>query len=478
MRGIRHSISLCAALIAASFAVGAGADLPARILTPVDYFVGPITYDPFQYIHLDEEAGEILMLLSAVHDPLGESRAFFHRIRFSENGNSEPKLLSEPGRSATGAQLKMGPDGRLHAVWLKLVPKRENWISYSYSDNRGESWSEAQNFLAGFSPREPVLQLVGHSTVIVGVSSSEERPSTGERIYLWVSADQGETWKERNINSLDRKGSTSGLRIAVGPDRRVLAAWVDMSADGTRIVGNVSEDRGETWLDQPVPIGDDAQRRVADFRLHGDEQGFSVGWLAGGPRNYQLMFDRSNPTGTSWGEDRILAAPEVDRMEYDIVFHSDRIFCIWTESEGYGRFLRETLKVKAFAHPSLEEVFPETLVYDAGEAGQTMVGFDLSPADGGVSYVSAIAHSISRGWHVAVWQLDLERRQNALVWENQTGISLEVTTAALRATGDKVLLLTREGGARRLPQQSVFNGSLFLRTLEVGSTDEAIDVSK
>lgn len=464
-RGFKRTIAVSAVLTAFPLVLG-NSSLPAKMLTPADHFVGPLSYDPFEYIVLDKEHRETLMLISAVHDPRSESRAFFHRIEIGSEENSAPMLISEPGRSVSGAQLRMGGNGRLHAAWLKLVPKRQNWIYYRYSDDRGRSWSEPKSFIAGFSPREPALRVLDDSTVVLGTSSSAERPSKGERIYLWVSADNGLTWQEKDINFADRRGSTTGLRLVAAPDRTVLAVWVDMSDEGTRIVGNLSRDRGQSWLDEPVLISDDPQRRVADFRLFSDESSFSAGWLAGGPHNHQLMFDRSDLSGTGWGEDRVLSAPRVDRVDYEIVLASDRMYYIWTESQGYGRFVRETLKVQGFAYPSLEEVLPETIVYDAGEVGQTVIGFDLAVYKGGVPYISAITHSMSGGWYVAVWKLDAETGATSLVWEDRAGMSREVTTAALKASDKRLLLLTREARARRLPQQNVFNGSIFLRTIE------------
>lgn len=443
-----------------------------RTLTPDAFFVGPLTYDPFDAISLDAETQEILMLSSAVKGAEGEARVYFQRLELpKENEDTKLALLSSTDHDAENAQLRVAPNGRLHAIWLEVVPRRTNQLVHRFSDDGGENWSKATRFAAGFSRRMPLLRVLSERHVLVGIETALER-GTSQNVLMWVSADGGESWQESNPNFSETRGDVTGLKAVSDGPERILVTWIQHARGGDRVMVNVSSDGGISWLKQPISLSDDPQRRIVVVEPFLLSEGYAVAWMDGGRFNYRFVFDRSDAGGRSWGRDAVFCELKVRSVTPQIILAKERLFLVTKEVEGDGRARFEKLVVRSYRHQGLTELGSAFVIDDAGKLGETILDF-FATASRDDLYLSSIAHSYSGGWRNRLWRFDAERQDIELLWENSAGTQTEVTSTALAELAQQLWMVTLERKPRRFPQQTPFEGRLVLRKFDFRAASDS-----
>lgn len=132
-------------------------------------------------------------------------------------------------------------------------------IYFAASDDQGRSFSppvkvaEVASLALG-RHRGPRIAATKTAIVIsaivserAGVKAHENSPESGNLI-AWRSTDGGRTWVRVAAINDHPSAAREGLHtMAAGANGKVFAAWLDLRAKGTRLVGAVSTDGGASW---------------------------------------------------------------------------------------------------------------------------------------------------------------------------------------------------------------------------------------
>jgi hypothetical protein len=140
---------------------------------------------------------------------------------------------------AAQPQLAATADGR---VWLVFGRGQEIWVARS--DDGGAHFAGSVRVAALPSlmlGRRRGPRIVAHGNTVTVTAMAGE-------FLSFHSQDAGETWSEpARINDVARSAREGLNGLAVAPDGRVYAAWLDLRGERTQLFGAESADGGLTW---------------------------------------------------------------------------------------------------------------------------------------------------------------------------------------------------------------------------------------
>ncbi len=211
----------------------------------------------------------------------------FHVTRESgATGWSEPRQVNSRALSVTGvgpidgAQLALGPDGRLHVVWLQADPPA---FSYARSRADGSGFERRRELPAGEAgalEAGPAVAADGGGNVYVfwhaGASEDARRS-----VFLTLSRDGGATFEPARRVSAVAEGACAccGLSALVAPGGAVHVSYRgagDNVRRGQRLL--TSTDRGRSFSDRLVQPWDLGACPVSTTTLSAGPGGLTVAW--------------------------------------------------------------------------------------------------------------------------------------------------------------------------------------------------------
>ncbi len=180
--------------------------------------------------------------------------------RSADGGESwdGPHKFTPPGFGSYGPNVAIDSEDRMHVVWDGQSPKG---VYYSSSPDGGTSWTDAVLLKANVTGNIISVDRQDrvHVTFHEGDPDSESEIC---EVYYIRSPDQGETWEEVQLLSLDDgkhsawarfdfSGTASDSLGIIWRDNRETFTW--------DIYGAFSEDGGQTWTEKPVRATSDKQ---------------------------------------------------------------------------------------------------------------------------------------------------------------------------------------------------------------------------
>jgi hypothetical protein len=216
--------------------------------------------------------------------------------------------------------------GHLYVVWEEIKSLRDQRIYLTRSLDQGKTWATHPILVS--TPEEgehrahsPQIITAPEGRVYVAWEQDElgvgNREQPGEIrkadrvIYVNRSLDYGLTWLPQPIRLNETgQGPVASLWPQLSADQKgnVYAIWSEEGGSNrTRLLFTRSTDFGKTWsaprvrLDLSSPF----KGSLANPEIRSDDAGHVwVLWqeMAPGPRGWQLLIDRSEDHGESWGE--------------------------------------------------------------------------------------------------------------------------------------------------------------------------------
>ncbi len=139
-----------------------------------------------------------------------------------------------------------------------LVTADGNQVTVMRSPDAGRTFSPATpiavdgRMSAGLH-RGPRVVVTGSAVVVAVVAGAQGGGKDGD-VVMYRSTDDGSSWSAPVVINDVPGAAREGLHgMAATPDGRILVAWLDLRATGTRLYGAVSADHGATWSpDTPI----------------------------------------------------------------------------------------------------------------------------------------------------------------------------------------------------------------------------------
>ena len=232
-------------------------------------------------------------------------------------GWSEPRRVNSRAHSVSGvgpvdgAQLALGPDGRLHVVWLQAEPAR---FFYTRGVEDGSGFEPQRDLSTGNQGDEEAGPAVavdrgGNVFVFWHAGAAEDARRS---VYLTVSRDGGTTFEPARRVSPAAEGACAccGLAAMADPEGAVHVSYRgagDNVRRGQRLL--TSTDRGRRFSDRLVDPWELAACPVSTTSLFAGPSGLTAAWETRGQVHFatvdrlaavrappgQARFRRKNP---------------------------------------------------------------------------------------------------------------------------------------------------------------------------------------
>ena len=236
-------------------------------------------------------------------------------IKLSTTGGSYGVYNKKP-------QISIDNQGYVYVIW-----QAGYYIYFRKSADRGLTWEPfiRLNSYIGGTPVDPYTsdrpQICSDNDGNVYVAIEKMYDSSGGRyLYVFASSDHGETWGEPKMLGADAK--LSEIRMACDDKGGVYVVWKD---ERNGVHGgfdeykydtylNRSSDYGETWLEEDIPIDDEAWANSNEAQVKCDSNGnVYVTWRHStfeGTHHMDVFGDiylkRSHDYGATWSEEEII----------------------------------------------------------------------------------------------------------------------------------------------------------------------------
>jgi hypothetical protein len=160
-------------------------------------------------------------------------------------------LLASQIAPAVGAPPYRQPQLSAQGTNVGIAYGSGNAIYFARSTDSGKTFgapvlvSETGRLALGMH-RGPRVSYAGPNVVISAIVGEPGKADDGD-LLAWRSADGGKTWSTP-VRVNDAAGSArEGLHAMAARGSLVVAAWLDLRAEGMRIYGSTSKDGGLTW---------------------------------------------------------------------------------------------------------------------------------------------------------------------------------------------------------------------------------------
>jgi len=250
--------------------------------------------------------------------------------RSSDRGKtwtSEPVLLNIPDPKASGARdpwLVTAPKGRVYVAWEQAEKRfsdprdpeaaidTDRMIYVTRSLDYGDTWLPQPVRVNDAGPT-PISVLhpqlsAGQDEDVYAIWLEADGGPDPKRLMFARSTDSGLTWSAPKVRlDLTSPFGTRPTQPMIRSDAsgHVWVLWQELTSRprGWQLLMNRSDDRGQTWLKQAVPLTRPTERggtfRGVDFK--NDQRGrLYVAWDGGAGNAQEIYFNRSTDFGATW----------------------------------------------------------------------------------------------------------------------------------------------------------------------------------
>src|SRR5262249_41802012 len=264
-----------------------------------------------------------------------------------KTGNKPADVTATPG-VASEPDVKVGPDGAIHVVWLDTTGSEtapDVW--FAGSTDGGKTWSKAVN--VSNTPGKSMTPSIamGANGAIAVVWGDTTSGAQSPDVFFSGSTDGGKTWS-KSIDVSNTPGISSEADVTIDAKGHIYVAWTDTSASAKSpdIMVSASTDGGKTWS-KPVDASN-TPGVSADAAIASTGAGtIAVVWVdtSEGEANADVWSTVSTNGGKSFKKASNLSKSPGMSKEPDVTVAGGKVYAVWEEIEdGKSR-----IKLASFA---------------------------------------------------------------------------------------------------------------------------------
>ncbi|MCK4836603.1 MAG: exo-alpha-sialidase [Candidatus Aminicenantes bacterium] len=258
-------------------------------------------------------------------------------IRSTDKGStwSVPVNISNNAALSVSPEISFNSVNDLYVVWDDSTPGNRE-IFFIRSTDNGLTWSSPLNISKTNTDGSYLPSIALSSTGIIYVVWMEWN---GDRdIFFSRSTDNGNTWSLPVIIYNDT-GLSIGPEIIDDGIGNLYVVWEDMIAAKSETFFSRSTDNGSNWS-LPVNISNNNGSSYGP-KLSTDSLGnLNVAWIDTTPGNWDIFFNRSTDSGTTWSLPINISNNPGKSTGYDIATDNfGKINFSWSDNTSGGEIL-------------------------------------------------------------------------------------------------------------------------------------------
>ena len=279
-------------------------------------------------------SGSVYVAFSGLLKGKTSTDVFFRRFLPQEKRWGELVQLSQEELLSRAPAIWLGEGEKIHYAWLAHGGTQAGdrvGLRYRKSEDGGSSWSETREFDLGVVlTRVPILEGDDQGNLYLCISNKGEKEEH-ERVILFRSGDQGDSWEEIDVhNGEERLSAVSQPGLVVGPGGKAYLTWLDPTAGGRAVVFARTVDGGKSWS-KAVPLNDDLTRILSDPIIELDQGKIKVMWVEASGRRNSIYLDYSDDGGKSWNPDQLLYREPVSEVILKSTQVHDKVLLSWKD---------------------------------------------------------------------------------------------------------------------------------------------------
>ena len=210
---------------------------------PIDILIGGLHAD----LRLDGRN-----MLHLMYGDLGNVYVSDARVENASTAKDWNQPLKVSRQAAVPGDVTIAPDGTLHAVWLEKSDKDTAQAVYGQSQDGGESWSRYRAVGEDALDKSRVRITRNLTGTLYSIWSARARDNRAEGVALNVSENNGETWLDNPRTLAFDDEPIRQPALAVDKNNALVLVYNFGVKDESFF--QVSTDDGKTWTDQkPIP---------------------------------------------------------------------------------------------------------------------------------------------------------------------------------------------------------------------------------
>lgn len=224
--------------------------------------------------------------------------------RYSDDGGTTWTEVDFDAKFGSQPNLAVGPDDSVHIAWLDKRNGTKSRVYYSYSNDRGASWSSHKDLSGdlGATALPPTISsdTRGRVHVAWNIGDPGDGVTTDAKVYYARSTDGGANFSSpTRLNTSSTNAAWPRMTIAHGDI--VAIPWRQQDSTGDwDIWGAFSTDGGATFVERQIT--DEANQNSMDPVFFVDSRGtIHLGYsLYGTDTGASVMYSQSTDKGVTW----------------------------------------------------------------------------------------------------------------------------------------------------------------------------------
>jgi hypothetical protein len=254
----------------------------------------------------------------------------------NDNGQtfSTPQNLSKNAGFSVNPQMLVS-DSNVYVVWQDDSNGGDVDIFFNVSNDNGQTFLDTPIDLsnnAGFSFN--LQMLVSGSNVYV-VWQDDSNGSDVD-IFFNISNNNGQTFLDTPIDLSNNDGSSFNPQMLVSGSN-VYVVWQDDSNGGADIFFNVSNNNGQTFLDTPIDLSNNAGFSVTPQMLVSGSNVYVVWRDISNGGDFDMLFNVSNDNGQTFLDTPIdLSNNDGSSVTPQMLVSGSNVYVVWEDDSNGG----------------------------------------------------------------------------------------------------------------------------------------------
>ena len=256
-------------------------------------------------------------------------------ITICKNNNDNEQPIPTP--SAPPIPPTPPEDDNVYVAWSEGRPfDRE--VFFAVSNDNGQTFSTPENISNNAGDSSELQMVVSDNNVyVVWTDTSNSGDIDNRDIFFTVSNDNGQTFLDTPIDLSNNAGDSANPRMAVSGSN-VYVVWIDNSNGGDfDIFFTVSNDNGQTFLDTPIDLSNNTETS-ANPQMAVSGSNVYVVWIdASNGGDQDVFFTVSNDNGQTFLDTPIDLSNNAGlSFNPQMAISGSNIYVVWVDDSNGG----------------------------------------------------------------------------------------------------------------------------------------------